>query len=286
MSEPSVTLHLGDCVDWLRTLPDGSVDAVITDPPYPEIDRPYGRLTEAEWWALIVEGVVPEVRRILKPTGSAVFILQPNSRKVGSMRGWLWEFMAWACREWNMVQDAWWWNTATLPQACTIHGKLLRPSLKACVWCGPSDAFRSQDSVLWEESDANRAARLTRRAVRVIHPSGHSVNGFKASARAAERGGTTPFNVIPVANTASINSAGANGHGAGTPYAVADWWTRYICPPGGVVCDPFTGSGTMALAAIERGCSFVGAEKMPEYYDIAQRRINEALGAHPLFNHA
>ena len=174
----------------------------------------------------------------------------------------------------------------TLPQACTIHGKLLRPSLKACVWCGPSDAFRSQDSVLWEESDANRAARLTRRAVRVIYPSGHSVNGFKASARAAERGGTTPFNVIPVANTASINSAGANGHGAGTPYAVADWWTRYICPPGGVVCDPFTGSGTMALAAIERGCSFVGAEKMPEYHAIAHRRINEALGAHPLFNHA
>ena len=87
MSEPSVTLHLGDCVDWLRTLPDASVDAVITDPPYPEIDRPYGRLTESEWWSLIVEGVIPEVRRILKPTGSAVFILQPNSRKVGSMRG-------------------------------------------------------------------------------------------------------------------------------------------------------------------------------------------------------
>ncbi len=31
---PSVTLHLGDCLDVLKTLPDGSVDAVVTDPPY------------------------------------------------------------------------------------------------------------------------------------------------------------------------------------------------------------------------------------------------------------
>ena len=281
MSKPSVTLHMGDCVEWLRSVPDESVDAVITDPPYPEIDRPYGRLTEAEWWALIVDGVMPEVRRILKPTGSAVFILQPNSRKIGSMRSWLFRFQAWACDHWNMIQDAWWWNIATLPQAHTIHGKLLRPSLKACVWCGPPDAYRDQDAILWEESDANRAARLTRRAIREIHPSGHSVNGFRASARAAERGGTTPFNVLPVANTASINSAGAHGHGAGTPLALALWWARYICPASGVVCDPFTGSGTMALAAIEHGCSFVGAEKMPEYHAIALRRIAGAMDPRP-----
>ncbi|MDI9585869.1 MAG: DNA methyltransferase, partial [Acidobacteriota bacterium] len=98
-------VHCGDCLDLLKQIPDQSIDAVITDPPYAEVKRDYGRWTESEWWALIVEGVVPEVRRILKPTGSAVFIIQPNSRKVGSMRGWVFEFMAWVCREWNMVQD-------------------------------------------------------------------------------------------------------------------------------------------------------------------------------------
>jgi hypothetical protein len=139
-------LHEGDCLDWLPLVPDASVDAIITDPPYPMIDRPYGKLTEAEWWDLMVEGVIPHVRRILKPTGSAVFILQPNSRKVGSMRGWLWEFMAWACREWNMVQDAWWWNTSAMPSGgCTQMGTL-KPSVKACVWLGPADCYRDQDS--------------------------------------------------------------------------------------------------------------------------------------------
>lgn len=281
MSEPSVTLHLGDCVDWLRTLPDGSVDAVITDPPYPEIDRPYGRLTEAEWWALIVEGVVPEVRRILKPTGSAVFILQPNSRKVGSMRGWLFRFQAWACDHWNMVQDAWWWNFTAPPTVHTHRTKgLMRPSLKAAVWLGAPDCYRNQDAVLWTQSEANKMEDREDRAL-LVHPSGQSVRRGRCAAVADERGGVTPFNVLPVSNADSQSSAGANGHGAGTPYAVADWWTRYICPPGGLVCDPFTGSGTMALAAIERGCSFVGAEKMPEYYDIALRRIAGAMDPRP-----
>ena len=286
MSEPSVTLHLGDCVDWLRTLPDGSVDAVITDPPYPEIDRPYGRLTESEWWSLIVEGVIPEVRRILKPTGSAVFILQPNSRKVGSMRGWLFEFQAWACREWNMVQDAWWWNFTAPP---TVHAHrtrgLMRPSLKAAVWLGAPDCYRNQDAVLWTQSEANRATAREDRALQVF-PSGQSIRRGRCAAVADERGGVTPFNVLPVSSTDNQSSSGANRHGARTPLSVAAWWTRYICPPGGVVCDPFAGSGTMALAAIEHGCNFIGAEKMPEYHAIGQRRINEALGAHPLFNHA
>ena len=37
------TLHMGDCLDYLRTLPDGSVDAVITDPPYGIGWQPKGR---------------------------------------------------------------------------------------------------------------------------------------------------------------------------------------------------------------------------------------------------
>jgi DNA modification methylase len=37
---PEVSLHLGNCLDILPGIPDGSVDAVISDPLYPEIDRP------------------------------------------------------------------------------------------------------------------------------------------------------------------------------------------------------------------------------------------------------
>jgi len=71
--------------------------------------------------------------------------------------------------------------------------------------------------------------------------------------------------------------AGIKGHGAGTPLKLADWWTRYICPPGGTVLDPFVGSGTMMLAAIQNGCNGIGIDKEAHYIDIAQRRVDEAL---------
>ena len=59
--------------------------------------------------------VVIEGRRVLKPTGSMVIILQPNFEKVGKMRLWLWEFVAWAGREWNLVQDVYWWSFDAMP---------------------------------------------------------------------------------------------------------------------------------------------------------------------------
>lgn len=270
-------LHLGDAVEQMRLLPDASVDCVITDPPYPEIDRAYGRMTEAEWWQMMM-GVCAETRRILKPSGSAVFILQPNSRKVGSMRGWLWEFMAWVCKDWNMVQDAWWWNTTAMP---TVHTKreigLMRPSLKACVWAGASDCYRNQGVSLWAEAartqSNNRAKSKRLGGERQVDTSGHSVKIDMIANTSIERGGVTPFNVFP---TGTNSGNGNHGHGAGTPMKLVTWWTRYICPPGGTVCDPFTGSGTMGLAALAYGCSFVGIERDEAYHAIATKRIQDA----------
>ncbi len=277
-----ITLYHGDCLEVLASLPGESVDAVITDPPYPEIDRPYGRWTESQWWDLMM-GVCGETRRMLKPSGSAVFILQPNSDKPGRMRPWLFEFQAWVCREWNMIQDAWWWNIAAMPEAHSIQAGLMRPSLKACVWCGTKDAYTDQDSVVWGESERNKQVRLAGRFDNKIHPSGHHSNSRTMTAKAAERGGVTPFNVLPIPNTNSTNGAGSHGHGAGTPEPLADWWTRYISPPAGTVCDPFTGSGTMALAAIKLGRKFVGIERDESYCEIAAKRIEAEMAKTALF---
>jgi DNA modification methylase len=273
-------IFCGDCLEVLPTIPDQSVDAFITDPPYPHIKRDYGYWTTEEWWEMVVEGVIPEVRRILKPTGSAVFILQPNSKHVGQMRGWLFEFQAWVCREWNMVQDVWWWNVATMP---TFHTQrkigLTRQSLKACVWCGVENCYRNQDAVLWTEAETSKARYAQARASgevnrgRVNHPSGHSQNWDVMERVAKRRGGVTPFNVLPFGNTVSHNAAGVNGHSAGTPLKLADWWVRYIVPPGGVVCDPFFGVGTMGVAAKQNNCHYIGIDRISDYVEDARERI-------------
>ena len=128
------TLHCGDCLEYMATMPDNSVDAIISDPPYPMIKRDYGMMTESAWMDMMQE-VVRQSRRILKPTGSAVFILQPNSEKVGKMRLWLWEYMVWGGKEWNIVQDAYWWNTTSRTVGVSQFG-LMRPSIKYSIWIG------------------------------------------------------------------------------------------------------------------------------------------------------
>lgn len=268
----TVQLFCGNNLDILPSIPSQSVDAVITDSPYPHIKRDYGMWTTEQWWALIVEGVIPEVRRILKPTGSAVFILQPNSEHIGQMRGWLFEFQAWICREWNMVQDAYWWNITAMPIGGAPTMGLMRPSLKHCVWCGPADCHREQARVLWSESIQNRTARTTARNVRISSPSGRTTHRRKITSAALKRGGVTPFNVIPIPRT---NAQSSNG--ASTPLELADWWTRYICPPGGTVVDPFVGSGTMMLAALQNECNGIGIDKEQRYIDVTQKRVDEAM---------
>jgi DNA modification methylase len=278
-------LYCGDCREVMRGMESGSIDAVICDPPYPCIDREYGRWTEAEWHALMDE-VVGECRRLLTPTGSAVFILQPNSEKVGRMRTWLWEFLAKWGRDWGQVQDAWWWNHGTMPTLhCSRDYGLMRPSLKAACWFGLPSCYRNQEAVLWKESDSNRAKRI---AVRADDPlkyqaSGHHVRNGRCSQAAAERGGTTPFNVLPMANSDSANSAGAAGHGAGTPLEVCRWWVRYITPPAGTVLDPFMGTATVGIAAAQEQRGYVGIEKQANHFEVACKRMASAEGTVGLF---
>jgi DNA modification methylase len=258
MSTMDIKLLNGDSVALLKEIPDKSVDAVITDPPYAEINRDYGRLTEPQWHTLM-DGIVEQTRRVLKPTGSAVFVLQPNMERIGRMRPWLWEFMAKYSKEWGMIQDVWWWNYTMMPTThCARHNGLMRCSVKACVWLGPEDAYRNQDAILWEQSEANKAHKLSDRALKK-YPSGSSMREGRCIETANERGGSTPFNLLPISSGSGKRKG--SKHGAATPPTLCEWWVRYICPKGGTVLDPFSGSGTVGAAAIENGCNYIGIEQ-------------------------
>ncbi len=274
-------LHHGECLAWLDTLPAESLDAVVCDPPYAEIDRDYGRMSEAEW-ETFAHALVRKSLRVLKPRGSAVFIIQPNSERVGRMRAWVFRFLAWCAddlvRETNgrvgMVQDAWWWNTTAPPTVhCQRERGLMRPSLKPCVWVGAEDCYRDQQTVLWSESARNAERRLEGNTSLEVRPSGLSMRVQRCADAAVDRGGVTPFNLLPVANANSTESAGASGHGAGTPYDLAAWWVRYLCPKGGVVADPCGGTMTMGLAAVRQGRRFLGCEQMAQHFAAGVERM-------------
>jgi len=276
MPDNSKIIH-GDCRSVMPGLERQSFDLVFADPPYPCIQRKYGTLDAAEWAALM-DVVMIDTRRLLKPSGSAVFVLQPNSSKVGSLRPWLWEFLARWTRRWNMVQDVYWWNLATPPSVHTQRRfGLMRPSMKLCAWFGEPDCYRNQDAALWTESERNRAMRAESRAGRSWcgdRPNDqHQRYRVKTRTDASEkRGGVVPFNVIPMANTSSRRTGA--GHEGQTPEALTRWWLRYACPTGGRVLDPFAGTGTTLRVASELGLDAVGIEKHEQWHRVAEASLD------------
>lgn len=67
-----------------------------------------------------------------------------------------------------------------------------------------------------------------------------------------------------------------NIHPTVKPVDLMRWLVRLVTPAGGTVLDPFLGSGTTGVAAIEEGCHFIGIEREAAYCDIAIKRLQAA----------
>ena len=65
-----------------------------------------------------------------------------------------------------------------------------------------------------------------------------------------------------------------NNHPTVKPVALMRWLCRLVCPPGGLVLDPFCGSGSTGVAAVGEGFRFVGLELDPRFVDISRARLS------------
>src|ERR1700690_2963607 len=72
-------------------------------------------------------------------------------------------------------------------------------------------------------------------------------------------------------------------HTTGKPLGLVSDFVSKFSDPGEVVLDPFMGSGTTGVAAIQLGRKFIGIEKDPKYFDIACQRIEQAVAQGQLF---
>lgn len=68
---------------------------------------------------------------------------------------------------------------------------------------------------------------------------------------------------------------GQNRHPTVKPIDLMAWLVRLITPPGGIVLDPFAGSGSTCVAARREGFFFIGIERELEYVEIARKRVGE-----------
>lgn len=101
-----------------------------------------------------------------------------------------------------------------------------------------------------------------------------SKGGDGGPAIEGSQGGASRFFYVAKASRKERDRGGArNVHPTVKPLALMRYLVRLVTPPGGVVLDPFLGSGTTGIAALEEGFDFVGIEREPEYAQIAASRI-------------
>jgi DNA modification methylase len=193
------------------------------------------------------------------------------------MRLWLWDFVSWAGREWNLVQDCWAWSTDAMPFAGTQRKYgLMRQSIKMLIWLGSPDCYRNQDAVLWTPAQYTQTAVASERfqgdgKLRKT-PSGRTLRFDRFAKTLEERGGATPYNLLPVSCAGS--TGGRDGHPAVTSYELADWWCRYLLPDNGTLLDPFCGSGTSLVAGLDNGAKkVIGIDRVKKYLKTAEKWI-------------
>ena len=72
---------------------------------------------------------------------------------------------------------------------------------------------------------------------------------------------------------ATLDGQVPNKHPTKKPLALMQWLVKLVTPKGGICLDPFVGSGTTAVAAIEEGMRFIGIERDPAYHADAVKRV-------------
>ena len=243
------TLHLGDCLDYLRTLPDGSVDAVITDPPY--------GTTSCEWDSVIpLAPMWEQLRRVIRPRAAVVlFGAQPfaSTLVLSNVRWFKYELIA------HKKQTG-------APGVAKIRPLPVHESIlvfgNGAVTYNPIMS-KGEPYKVTTSSNGNR-------------------HGFGFSGKRYTNDNPGIRYPVSVVNCVPTRYA---LHPTQKPVSLMTYLIRTYSNAGDTVLDFTMGSGTTGVACMQTGRNFIGIEIDPGYFAIAKKRIEDAAAQLPLIPH-
>jgi site-specific DNA-methyltransferase (adenine-specific) len=122
--------------------------------------------------------------------------------------------------------------------------------------------------------DEQSGETVSKKAPRGFGLGFHGGNGTDEKGRGHnDTGGASRFFYTAKSSSGERHYAGKNSHPTVKPVDLMRWLVRLVTPPGGVVLDPFMGSGSTGIAALAEGFRFVGCELDAEMVALARRRI-------------
>lgn len=243
-------LHLGDCLGYMKSMPDKSMDAIITDLPY--------GTTACSWDEIIpFEPMWEQVKRINKgvfvTTASQPFTSKLIMSNLGEFKyEWIWE-----------------------KAKATGHAMSKFRPMKSHE---NIEVFGSgnYDPVM-EYGKPYKQPRKNPKYDLKINPA------FRVGVKVKDNteGGRLPRTIISIKN--AYYTDGEQEHPTQKPVSLYSYLVQTYTNVGDTILDICMGSGTTGVACMQLGRNFIGCEIDPNYYAIAERRIKQAAMQEPLF---
>lgn len=258
------TYHIGDCLDVMRSMPDDSVDLVLCSPPY-EAQRTYAELNFSlqgeEWVAWAVERYLECVR---VSRGLVVWVVEGCTRN-----------FAWSATPAMLLADL-----------HRLGVRLRKPHIykrQGIPGSGGPDGWRndyefcvcsSKGRLPWADPFATGTPSKYRPGGVLTHRDKNGKRKVQRVVKMQER--TNPGNVISgVSGGGTIGHAIAHEGDAPYPEWLVTPYVRCFCPPGGIVLDPFAGTGTTACVARLYGRSSISVDMRESQRELWWRRIQD-----------
>jgi len=243
-----LTLLQGDCLDLMKTIPDGSIDMVMCDLPY--------GTTACKWDSVIAfEPLWAQYRRVCKKNAAIVLTAsQPFTSVLGASRI-------------DMLQYSWYWQKTRATGHLNAKKRPMKDIEDVLIFYCSQPTYNPQGLVHSPRKVQNSASDMAR--------------GVSTDACATVTGGITAkeyeqeFTNYP-RQVLAFPSEGGTKHPTQKPVALMEYLIKTYTNHGEIVLDNTMGSGTTGVACMNIGRRFVGIERDPDYFKIAESRIHEA----------
>ena len=272
----------GDAIEVLEGLESGSVDLIVTSPPFAlKRSKGYGNAPEDAYVAWM-RPFAHAMHRVLAEHGSLAMDTG-GAWKPGVPVKSLWQakLVIMLCEEagFHLAQEIAWWNPSKMPgpgEWVTMRRIRLKDAVNTVWWLGKTPWPRASNRRVLEPYSKRMRALIERGCGEAVRPSGHTVGpGFDA-----DNGGAIAPNLIALAHTESnshylrrCREEGIAAHPARFPAEIPEFFIRLTTDPGDTVLDPFAGSATTGEACERLKRRWLCVEKVGEYVRGARLRF-------------
>lgn len=274
----------GDCLEYMKTLKDNSVNLIVTSPPYALVKKKkYGNENSdnyLEWFRPFAR----EFYRILADNGSFVLNIGGAWKKGEPTRSlYHFKILIMLCEEYgfHLAQEMYFWNPSKLPNPaewCTIRKIRVKDSIEPIWWLSKTPYPKASNQRVLQPYSKSMTNLLTNGYKAKLRPSGHNIS----EKFMIPHHGSIPPNILALPNTESnsyylryCTENNITPHPARFPSTLPEYYIRMCTDQEDMVLDPFGGSCVTGEVAERLGRKWACCDTVEEYLKGAVGRFTQ-----------